>query len=95
MIEKARWNELKSKRLKQTRGVSFEEIIHAKRIDEIGHPTKPNQRIHIFEHKDYIWAVPFVIEKNGEHFLKTIYKSRKLTKHYKGETYEKNEADQI
>jgi len=93
MLEKACWNELKSKRLKQIRGVSFEEIIQAKEIDEIRHPNKPNQRILIVEYKNYIWAVPFVIEENGGIFLKTIYKSRKLMKAYKGGGYEKNEIN--
>ena len=93
MAFKARWNELKSKRLKQTRGVSFEEILQGKQIDKIEHPTKSNQNILIYEYKEYIWAVPFVIEEDGMRFLKTIYKSRKLMKIYKGDAYEKNEID--
>ena len=32
-MKEIRWNLLKSKRLKRTRGVSFEEIIHARLID--------------------------------------------------------------
>ncbi|MDE2027266.1 MAG: toxin [Candidatus Omnitrophica bacterium] len=95
MIEKARWNELKSKRLKQTRGVSFEEIIHAKEIVQIQHPNKSNQRIAIYEYKNYIWAVPYVIEEDGTYFLKTLYKSRKLLRKYKGGMYEKNEINEI
>jgi uncharacterized DUF497 family protein len=85
MIENAHWNELKSKRLKQTRGVSFEEIVNATQLEQIKHPTNPNQKIAICEYKQYIWAVPFVIQEDGSLFLKTIYKSRKLMKKYKGE----------
>lgn len=92
---KARWDELKSKRLKQTRGVSFEEIVQAKQIDRIKHPNKPNQKILIYEYRGYIWAVPFVVDEEGKYFLKTIYKSRKLMRRYKGEGYAKTETDQI
>ncbi len=79
-----RWNELKSKRLKQVRGVSFEEIIAAKFIVMRRHPTRKNQQVMVFEHKGYMWAVPFVEDENGI-FLKTIYPSRKLVKFYGGE----------
>jgi len=77
-----RWNALKSERLKRTRGVSFEEIITSKLVDIRKHPGRENQKILIYQHKGYFWAVPYVIE--GETvFLKTIYPSRKLTKLYK------------
>ncbi|MEW5758407.1 MAG: toxin [Candidatus Omnitrophota bacterium] len=77
-----RWSQLKSERLKQTRGVSFEEIIASKLIDIRRHPNRENQKILIYQYKGYLWAVPYVID--GEIiFLKTIYPSRKLTKFYK------------
>ena len=34
----------------------------------------------LFEYKRYIWIIPYVIEKNGDIFLKTLYPSRKYTK---------------
>ena len=85
-----KWNALKSERLKRTRGVSFEEIIASRLVDIRKHPSRENQKILIYRHKGYLWAVPYVIE--GETiFLKTIYPSRKLMKLYKkGVRYEKN-----
>ena len=85
-----RWNALKSEGLKRTRGVSFEEIIASKLIDIRKHPNRENQNILIYQHKGYLWAVPYVIEDEMI-FLKTIYPSRKLMKLYKkGNRYEKD-----
>jgi len=54
-------------------------------VDVRGHPEKGHQKIMVFEHKGYLWAVPYV--KEGDHiFLKTIYPSRKLTRLYKQRT---------
>lgn len=81
-MREIKWNALKNERLKRTRGVSFEEIIDSKLIDICKHPSKENQKILIYRHKGYLWAVPYVME--GEViFLKTIYPSRKLMKLYK------------
>jgi hypothetical protein len=77
-----KWSPLESKRLKRTRGVSFEEIIHAKFLGIEKHPNRGDQRIFVFEYKGYIWAVPFVFGEEGI-FLKTIYPSRKFKKIYK------------
>lgn len=80
-----RWSQLKSERLKRTRGVSFEEIISSKLIAAKNHPKKADQNIMLFKFKDYIWIVPYVEEKDYI-FLKTLYPSRKFTKLYrKGE----------
>lgn len=86
-----RWNSLKSKRLKLTRGVSFEEIITAKIVEIKDKPGRENQRILLFEYKNYIWLVPFV-QDGDVMFLKTLYPSRKYTKLYKKEK-EKHETD--
>ncbi len=82
-MKKIVWNDLKSKRLKLTRGVSFEEIIKGKIVDSIEHPQIENQRIFMIEYKNYIWSVPYIRTEN-EIFLKTIYPSRKYTKIYRG-----------
>ena len=37
----------------------------------------------LFEYKRYIWIVPYVINKSGDIFLKTLFPSRKYTKMYK------------
>ncbi len=76
-----RWNTLKNIRLKLTRGVSFNEIIHAKFLAFTNHPNRNDQRILICEYKSYLWVVPFVNEGKGI-FLKTIYPSRKIKKLY-------------
>ena len=94
-MDKARWNPLKNLHLKQTREITFDEIIHAKLLGITEHPTQTHQSILIYEHKQYVWAVPCVINKNGT-FLKTIYKSRKLMKKYNKENLnEKDETDKI
>ncbi len=77
-----RWNELKSARLKRTRGVSFDEISQAIFIDVVEHHARPGERLLLFEHKNYVWVVPFV-ENDRELFLKTLYPSRKYTKLYR------------
>lgn len=77
-----RWSQLKSERLKKTRGVSFEEIISSELIVAKTHPKRLNQDIILFKFKGYIWIVPYVEEKDYI-FLKTLYPSRKYTKLYK------------
>ena len=77
-----RWSPLKSKRLKRTRGVSFEEIIQAKFLDIREHPSRKDKLILIVDYKGYVWAVPFVIDEDSI-FLKTLYQSRKYQKLYK------------
>jgi hypothetical protein len=80
-----RWSQLKSERLKRTRGVSFEEIISSQLIAVNNHPKRADQNIMLFKLKGYIWIVPYVEEKDYI-FLKTLYPSRKFTKLYrKGE----------
>lgn len=81
-MKEFRWNPTKSKRLKETRGFSFEEIIEGRFIAVQKHPTREKQRILLFEHKMYVWVVPCVVGK-GYIFLKTAFPSRKYTKKYK------------
>lgn len=73
------WSLLKSERLKRTRGVSFEEIVQAKLVGVLKHPTKAHQALLLFEYKHYIWVLPFV-EDGTRRFLKTLFPSRKYTK---------------
>lgn len=88
---KMRWSQLKSERLKRTRGVSFEDIVAAKLVDIKDNPARDTQQMMLFEYKNYIWLVPFV-RKGDEMFLKTLYPSRKYTKLYKKEK-DKYETD--
>ncbi len=80
-----RWNPLKSERLKRTRGASFEDILTGDLIGIKQHSKKLHQNIMLFEYNRYIWLVPYVVESNGDIFLKTLYPSRKYTKLYKKE----------
>lgn len=82
------WDEDKNNLLKETRNISFEEIVlslsNNKLLEIVEHPNKekyPNQRIFIVEVKDYAYIVPFV-EDEEKYFLKTIYPSREATKKY-------------
>ncbi len=85
----------KNKLLKETRNISFEEVIalmddeHV--LDIVEHPNKEkynNQKIFVMKIANYIYLVPFV--KDGKKlFLKTIIPSRKAKKEYAGG--EKNE----
>ena len=91
-----RWSEEKNKKLKEGRGISFEEIVNAIRnnqlLEVIKNPSSnfDNQECYVIEFNEYVYLVPYV--KNGnERFLKTIFPSRKHTKVYfdKRRNYEK------
>ena len=81
-MKQIHWDLLKSEKLRRERGVSFEEIIQARLVGALEHPKRPNQRLLLFEHRGYIWAVPYV-ERGNEMFLKTLFPSRKYTKMWK------------
>lgn len=84
------YNKEKSFVLKSTRGIDFEEIIEAidkghvlKNIDHFNKKKYPNQKILIIEINNYIYVVPYVIDKKRKVvFLKTIYPNRNLTNKY-------------
>ena len=84
------WNKDKNLLLKKTRNISFEQVVmHIEQgdlLDIIKHPNSEkyaNQKILVVNIKNYIYAVPFVENKN-ERFLKTIIPNRQLTKKYLG-----------
>ena len=84
------FNTEKNLLLKETRGISFEDIVQAvrdgKTLADTKHhnqKTHPNQRILIVKMDDYVYAVPYVIDKKRKVlFLKTLYPSKILTKKY-------------
>lgn len=83
-----RFSPEKNLKLKEERGVSFEEIIAAiendQLLDIIIHPNKEkygHQKIYVVEINGYIYLTPFV-ENHSEIFLKTIIPSRKAQKKY-------------
>jgi len=82
------WDETKNSLLLQTRNIGFEDIvaaIHRKMVlADIPHPNHtryPNQRIMVVKVRDYVYAVPYVID-NDNWFLKNIYPNRKYNKKY-------------
>ena len=84
------WSAEKNERLREERGISFEEIVyHIERgdvLDLLEHPNQeryPDQRIFVVAAEDYAYLVPFV-ELESEVFLKTIIPSRKATRQYLG-----------
>jgi uncharacterized DUF497 family protein len=84
-----RWNAEKNERLKQERGLSFEEVVyHIEQgdvLDIAEHPNQrkyPGQRIYVIRIRNYVHLVPF-IETDDEIFLKTIMPSRKAEREYR------------
>lgn len=86
---KLKWSELKSRRLKMIRGVSFEEIVQCPIVGFEDYATDENQKIILFNRAGYIWGAPCVMGEQ-EAFLKTLYPSHKFTQRYMRGDYEKN-----
>ena len=82
------WNPEKNEEIKRERNISFEQIVfHLSQGDiwkTADHPDQkksPGRKIYFVIVEEYIYLVPFVIEKEY-YFLKTIIPSRKATKDY-------------
>ncbi len=89
------WNVEKSLKLKESRGISFEDIVYyiekGEILDDYEHPNQrryPEQRIMVIGINNYAYLVPYV-EDADEIFLKTIIPSRKATEIYFGGKNEK------
>ena len=82
------WDEEKNTKLKLDRDISFEEIseiiLNKNYLDILESSTRTRQNICVIEYKNYIYAVPFIIDKDSNIVLKTAYPSRKLNKKYRG-----------
>ncbi len=88
MIKYVAWDVEKNERIKQVRGISFEEAVMAifsgDVLGKILHPNQkryPGQYIYILSIRDYAYVVPFVEDKE-KIFLKTVFPSRKYTRDY-------------
>lgn len=84
------WNKEKNLLLKDTRDISFEQIVmHIEKgdlLDIIKHPNSEkyaNQKILVINIDNYIYTVPCVINDN-EWFFKTAMPNRQFTKKYLG-----------
>jgi uncharacterized DUF497 family protein len=88
------WDSEKNDRLREERGISFEEIVfHIAQGHILGILEHPNQeryggqRIFVINADGYAYLVPF-LETEEEVVLKTIIPSRKATRRYLGEEEE-------
>lgn len=77
-----KWNKEKDELLKATRNISFEQVVeeinaHRNTKPETN-PVHQNQFITVVKINNYPCVVPFVIEENGDWFLKTVYPCRKM-----------------
>lgn len=90
------FNEEKNTFLKETRGINFEDILEAidkgGLLDDIKHPNKKysQQRIFVVKVNNYAYAAPYIQDKQGTIFLKTLYPSRVFTESYLKKRYGKN-----
>jgi len=90
MQPQIQYNQEKKLILKEIRGICFEDVVQAiekkKILDNLEHKNKkkyPNQKILVIKIKNYVYAVPYMIDKKRKTiFLKTVYPSRALTKKY-------------
>ena len=88
-----RWNADKEALLLADRGrggVGFADCVIAidegRILDILPHPTRPHQQLLVLNIEGYAYVVPYVIEKDGSWFLKTVFPSSKHTALYlKGE----------
>ena len=83
-----RWDEKKNEQLKQSRGISFEDVVLALEsgglLDVLAHPNPrqyPNQKVLVVAVMEYVYLVPHV-EEVDHVFLKTVIPSRKATRDY-------------
>ena len=88
------WDTRKNTELIADRGVSFEEvaerILQEEYVAILENPAREEQYIFLIPMKGYIHVVPFVIDKDDNIVLKTIYPSRKFHKLYWRNHNEKN-----
>ena len=84
------WSNEKNELLIEQRGISFESVVAAIEqgglVDVLEHPNReryPGQWIYVVEILGYMYLVPFVVQSDGSHFLKTVIPSRKATRDYR------------
>lgn len=94
---KYEWNPAKNEWLKKERKISFEQVLFHLLQGDLwkiaDHPDQrkyPGQQIYFIAVENYIYLVPYVLEKEYV-FLKTIIPSRKATRDYRAEREGKNE----
>lgn len=77
----------KARILRLERNIDIEDIlkiiIDKKYIDILEHPKREGQQIFILLYRDYIHAVPFIVDKDDNIIIKTVFPSRSFHKIYK------------
>ena len=80
------WDSAKNKKLKESRGISFEDvariILEKQYLAILENPVRPKQRIFVVNHKSYTYVVTFVIDADSNIVLKTVFPSRKFHRLY-------------
>ena len=80
------WDEKKNAKLKESRGVCFEDvaqiILDKQYIDILENPGRSDQLIFLLTLKSYTYVVPFVVDEEDNIILKTVFPSRKFHKLY-------------
>ena len=82
-MQELRWSVEKNIALKETRNITFEQLVNSRFIGIEDHIKKSHQKLMLFEFNKYVCVVPYVNEKDY-FFLKTDFPSRKHTKKYLG-----------
>lgn len=80
---------LKNQLLIEERGIGFEDVIYViedgyllKIVNHHNHVKYPKQQFLLVNIENYVYTIPFVVKDISTLFLKTIFRSRKLTKKY-------------
>jgi len=81
------YDDKKAQALKSERNIDIDEIVELiidkKYLDILEHPKRGNQQIFILSYKNYTHAVPFIVDKNDNIIIKTVFPSRNFHKIYK------------
>lgn len=81
------YDDKKAQILKLERNIDIDEIVELiidkKYLAILEHPKRGGQQIFILSYKDYIHVVPFVVDKNNNIIIKTVFPSRNFHKIYK------------
>jgi uncharacterized DUF497 family protein len=87
-VKPFRWPTDKNEHLRETRGVTFEQMVVAMEsgglLDVVVQPNRkkyPRQQVFVVSSDGYVHLVPFV-EEDDHYFLKTVIPSRKATREY-------------
>ena len=80
------WDEAKNQKLIAERGLSLDTfaslILENEYYDILKNPSRPEQKIFVIPFQNYTYVVPFVIDKEQNIVLRTVFPSRKYHKMY-------------